>query len=184
MGTTGFKSCREPFFWNDIFFSALCIRKPHDCEKARKREKNPRNREISGVRSHDIFFGFTIWLAAPKKILPQSIIVPLTRNTSVQTQIFDNNRSCKWRDSEPSERKTLGRLGWNYLFCIQVQFLNNRDKTRVLADTVISGMLHFVKRIVALRMLGELMEILAYFGIDLRVNQERREMFAMSVLIW
>ena len=44
-------------------------------------------------------------------------------------------------------------------------------------------MLHFVKRIVALRMLGELMEILAYFGIDLRVNQERREMFAMAVLI-
>ena len=54
-------SCPKPFFWNDIFFSALCIRKPHGCEKARKREKNPRNREISGVWSHDIFFGFTIW---------------------------------------------------------------------------------------------------------------------------
>ena len=57
------------FFWNDIFFSALCIRKPHGCEKASKREKNPRNREISGVRSHDIFFGFTICIAPPKKIL-------------------------------------------------------------------------------------------------------------------
>lgn len=66
--TAGFKSCPKPFFWNDIFFSALCIRKPHDCEKARKREKNPRNREISGVRSHDIFFGFTICIAPPKKI--------------------------------------------------------------------------------------------------------------------
>lgn len=81
------------------------------------------------------------------------------------------------------EGKALGRLGWNYLFCIQVQFLNNRDKTRVLADTVISCMLHFVKHIVALRMLNELMEILAYFGIDLCVNQERREMFAMVILI-
>ena len=81
------------------------------------------------------------------------------------------------------EGKALGRLGWNYLFCIQVQFLNNREKTRVLVDTVISCMLHFVKHIVALRMLGELMEILAYFGIDLRVNQERREMFAMVILI-
>ena len=39
------------------------------------------------------------------------------------------------------EGKALGRLGWNYLFCIQVQFFNNRDKTRVLADTVISCML-------------------------------------------
>ena len=28
----------------------------------RKRDKNPRNREISGVQSHDIFLGFTIWL--------------------------------------------------------------------------------------------------------------------------
>lgn len=41
----------------------------------------------------------------------------------------------------------------------------------------------FVKHIVALRMLGELMEILAYFGIDLCINQERREMFAVVVLI-
>ena len=56
-------------FFEMISFSALCIRKPHGCEKARKREKNPRNREISGVRSHDIFFGFTICIVPPKKIL-------------------------------------------------------------------------------------------------------------------
>lgn len=72
------------------------------------------------------------------------------------------------------EGKALGRLGWNYLFCIQVQFLNNRDKTRVLADTVISCMLHFVKHIVALRMLGELMEFLAYFGIRNFTGEERK----------
>ena len=71
------------------------------------------------------------------------------------------------------EGKALGRLGWNYLFCIQVQFLNNREKTRILADTVISGMLHSVKHIVALRMLGELMEILAYSGMNRCINPKR-----------
>ena len=34
---------------------------------ARKREKT-KNREISGARSHDIFFGFTICIAPLKKI--------------------------------------------------------------------------------------------------------------------
>ena len=60
-------SCPKPFF-EMISFFALCIRKPHGCKKARKREKNPRNREISGVRSHDIFFGFAICIAPLKKI--------------------------------------------------------------------------------------------------------------------
>ncbi len=60
-GTAGFKSCREPFFEMISFFCTL-YPQTHGCKKVRKREKNPRNREISGVRSHDIFFGFTIWL--------------------------------------------------------------------------------------------------------------------------
>ena len=55
-------------FLTRYLLSALCIRKPHACEKARKLEKHPRNREISGVRSHDIFFGFTICIAPLKKI--------------------------------------------------------------------------------------------------------------------
>ena len=56
------------FFLHSVSVNLMVANKPHDCEKAGKREKNPRNREISGVRSHDIFFGFTICIAPPKKI--------------------------------------------------------------------------------------------------------------------
>lgn len=92
------------------------------------------------------------------------------------------NYSSKRHDKEPSEREKLSD-GRNYLICVQLQFLGNRAKTRVLADAVISGMLHFFKHIVAMRMLSEFMEFLAVFGIDLCVNQERREMLTVVVLI-
>lgn len=38
-----------------ISFSALCIRKPHDCEKASKREKNP---EIVRFRGFEAMISF------------------------------------------------------------------------------------------------------------------------------
>ena len=61
-------SCREPFFEMISFFLHSVSAKPHGCEKASKREKNPRNLTISGVQSHDIFFGFAICVKAIKKI--------------------------------------------------------------------------------------------------------------------
>lgn len=70
-----------------------------------------------------------------------------------------------------------------YLVCVQLQLLGNRSKTRVLANSVIAAVFHFLKHIVAMRMLGEFMKILAVFGIDLCVNQERREMLPVVVLI-
>ena len=40
----------------------------------------------------------------------------------------------------------------------------------VSAKAVIARVLHSVKHIVALRVLGELMKILAFFGVNLRVD--------------
>ena len=46
--------------------------------------------------------------------------------------------------------------------------------TVVLPDAVVPGVLHVFQHIIALRMCGKVMEILAFLGIRLRVNQERR----------
>ena len=48
-------------FFQMIFFLHAISSSPTVAKKARKREKSPRNREISGARSHDVFPGFTIW---------------------------------------------------------------------------------------------------------------------------
>ena len=78
---------------------------------------------------------------------------------------------------------------WGRLFCseskkeklfgVLIQSFNNGDETGILADTVVATVLQFVKLVVTLCMLGEFIEILIFFGIDLSVNQEGREIPAV-----
>ena len=56
-------------------------------KKARKREKSPRNREISGARSHDVFSGFTIW---PRG---RDFSLPTRKHGRCSSQILCSRRS-------------------------------------------------------------------------------------------
>ena len=56
-------------------------------KKARKREKSPRNREISGARSHDVFSGFTIWLRG------RDFSLPTRKHGRCSSQILCSRRS-------------------------------------------------------------------------------------------
>ena len=63
-------------------------------------------------------------------------------------------------------------VGEDNLFCVLIQSFNNRNKTGVFADGIVSFVLQFVKHIVAICVFCEFMEILVFLGIDLSINQE------------
>ena len=59
------------FFEMISFFCTLYLQTSW-LRKSEETQGNPRNLTISGGRSHDIFFGFTICIAPPKKIFPEN----------------------------------------------------------------------------------------------------------------